>query len=84
MRSLIAAALLAATAAPALADSTQGTILAYDRVANVIVLDDKTVWSLETLKTIPEGLKAGDVITIQFTSNADNGWGKINAIEVQG
>ncbi|MGR3271763.1 hypothetical protein DU478_19890 [Thalassococcus profundi] len=84
MRSLIAAALLAVTAVPAFADSTQGTVLAYDRVANVIVLEDKTVWSLETLKTVPEGLKAGDTVEINFTSNADNGWGRINAVTIKG
>ena len=84
MRSLIAAALLAATAVPAFADSTQGTVLAYDRVANVIVLEDKTVWSLETLKIVPEGLKAGDMVEINFTSNADNGWGRINAVTIKG
>ena len=84
MRSLIAAALLAVTAVPAFADSTQGTVLAYDRVANVIVLEDKTVWSLETLKIVPEGLKAGDMVEINFTSNADNGWGRINAVTIKG
>ena len=84
MRSLIAAALLAVTAVPAFADSTQGTVLAFDRVANVIVLEDKTVWSLETLKIVPEGLKAGDMVEINFTSNADNGWGRINAVTIKG
>ncbi|SNR81789.1 hypothetical protein [Puniceibacterium sediminis] len=84
MRAALIASLLAVSAVPAFADSTSGTVVAFDRKANVLVLDDKTVWSLETLKSVPEDLKSGDVIMIDFTSNADNGWGKINAIEIKG
>ncbi len=84
MRSVIIAALIAAIAAPAFADSTSGTVVAFDRKANVLVLNDKTVWSLETLKTIPAGLKSGDLVQINFTSNADNGWGKIDEIVIKG
>ena len=46
MRRLAALLALLALAAPALADETSGTVLAYDRVAMVIVLDDKTVYQL--------------------------------------
>ncbi|WP_102106912.1 hypothetical protein [Oceaniglobus roseus] len=84
MRSVLAAALLAASTLPALADTTSGTVIAYDRVAKIIVLDDRTVWSLETLKTPPEGLKAGDRVKIDYTSNGDNGWGRINALTIGG
>ncbi|QFS82590.1 hypothetical protein FIU97_07190 [Roseivivax sp. THAF40] len=84
MRSLIAAIFIAAVATPVIADSTTGTVLAFDRKANVIVLTDKTVWSLETLEEVPADLKAGDVIEIDFRSNADNGWDKINAVVIKG
>lgn len=84
MRAFLTTVLLIAAAAPAFADSTQGTVVAFDRVAKVLVLADKTVWSLETLKEIPADLKSGDAVTIDFTSNADNGWGKINAITIKG
>lgn len=84
MRPALIAALIVASVTPAFADSTSGTVVAFDRKANVLVMDDKTVWSLETLASVPEGLKSGDVITIQYTSNADNGWGKINAIQIDG
>ncbi|MGY9049318.1 hypothetical protein P775_21480 [Puniceibacterium antarcticum] len=84
MRPLLIACLLATAAAPAFADSTSGRVVAFDRKANVLVMDDKTVWSLETLKVVPEGLKSGDLIKIDYTSNADNGWGKINAIVIKG
>ena len=42
---LIALATLGLTAlsAPAFADETTGTILAYDRLANIIVLQDKII-----------------------------------------
>ncbi|UMA65223.1 hypothetical protein LVO79_01745 [Roseivivax marinus] len=84
MRTLLAALVLSTAALPAMADSVTGTVAAYDRVDNVLVLDDRTIWSLETLAEVPEGLSAGKEVTISYTSNADNGWQKINAIEVKG
>ena len=82
MRTALIAALLSAAAFPALADSVSGEVLAFDRVANLIVLDDKTVWSLETLADTPEELAAGKIVTIEYTSNADNGWQKLNSVTI--
>ena len=84
MRPILIASLLAASVTPAFADSTSGMVVAFDRKANVLVLEDKTVWSLETLKVVPAALKSGDMVEINYTSNADNGWGKINTIEIKG
>ncbi len=71
----------ALAAAPALADNTTGTVLAFDRVAKVIVLDDKTIWHIVPADlALPESLTAGDRITIDFQTNGDNGVGKINSI----
>jgi hypothetical protein len=84
MRVSLIAALLAASALPALADQTAGTVVAFDRVAKIVVLEDKSVWSLETMKEIPAGLKAGDVIEIDYTSNGDNGWARINSVTIKG
>ena len=81
MRFLTAAALVFASAVPAFADEVKGTILAYDRVANVIVLDDKTVWNLDTLGDTPLELLAGDIVLIVFTTAGDNGVAKIVAVE---
>jgi len=65
---------LAVLALPASADLLDGTVLAHDRKANVIVLSDKTVWSLETLAQPLEGdLVAGDRIEIDYESNEDDG-----------
>jgi hypothetical protein len=68
-------ALLALTAlsAPAFADETTGTIIAYDRLANVLVLNDKTFWTLGAETLVPADLKAGDAVTLTFASDGDNG-----------
>ena len=57
-------------AAPAMADTVSGTVLAFDRVAQVIVLEDKSVWSLaDGGAAAPEGLVAGDTVTIEFQTS---------------
>ena len=67
-------------ASPALADEATGKIVAFDRVANVIVLDDKTIWPLgEATETSPD-LVAGDEVTITFVGNEDAGVDKITSV----
>lgn len=73
MRFLLAATLAFAAAAPAYADEVSGTIVAYDRLDNLIVLDDKSVWALASSALVPADLKAGDRITLTFTSSGENG-----------
>ena len=80
MRLLALAAALTAIALPAVADSTSGTILAFDRVERIIVMTDKTVWELPQGLELPEKLMAGDRITIDFDSNGDSGVGSYNSI----
>jgi len=68
---------------PVLADTTGGVIVAYDRVDHVLVLDDKTVWDLTPAgELVPEGLSAGDNVTIEYDSAGDSGVGKITAISI--
>jgi len=67
-------------AAPAFADEVTATVLAFDRVDNVIVLDDKTVFNVTNPEIIPEGLKAGDSVEIIYESDGDNGVKAINSI----
>ncbi len=81
MRPLLFIAALMALSAPALADSTSGTILAYDRLANVIVLTDKTHWLLNAKTLVPADLQAGDKIEITFNSDGDNGIGKVSELK---
>ena len=76
----ILGSLLATTA---LADTTGGAVVAYDRVDHVLVLDDKTVWDLTPAgDLVPDGLSAGDHVTIEYDSAGDSGVGKITAISV--
>lgn len=79
MRALLAAAVLAA-ATPAFADETTGKVLAFDRKANIIVLQDKTVWELGTEATIPEGLVAGETVRLVYESAGEDGLTKIYEI----
>jgi len=75
MRVLLTSAALTLLAMHAFADSVSGTILAFDRVANIIVLDDKTIWTIPADFALPENLVAGDDILIDYKSNGDNGVG---------
>ena len=77
---VVSAVLLAAAPAAAASDVTQGNILALDRKARLLVLEDRTVWSLETLKSeLATDLKAGDRIEIVYEANED-GVGTIRTI----
>ena len=56
------------------ADLLDGTVLAYDRKARIIVFEDKSVMPLANLQgEIPEDLVAGDRIEVSFESNEDDG-----------
>lgn len=74
----LAAIFLVAT--PALADETSGTVLAFDRQAHVIVMEDKTVWPLTDKTLVSDDLVAGDIITIVFTSDGDNGVVSVDSV----
>lgn len=79
LSTLTAASVLFAPLAIAL-DTTEGTVLAFDRKANTLVLSDKTVWPLEQLTSaLPTNLKAGDRVEIQYESDED-GLAKISSI----
>jgi len=65
--------ILITLSAPAWADETTGKIVAYDRLDNVIVLEDRTFWTLDAKTLVPSDLKAGDTVTLTFVSDGDNG-----------
>jgi hypothetical protein len=79
VRFLITSLILAA--APAFADELSGTVIAFDRIDNVIVLDDKSVLTIPNPEIIPEDLIAGDTITVEFKSDGDNGYGAFVSIK---
>jgi hypothetical protein len=82
-KAAVASLFLLAMSGAALADSTVGTVLAFDRQALLIVLEDKTVWSLEgSDATPPADLKAGDRIEIDFLSAGDDGITKIQPVKL--
>lgn len=81
MRYLLGIAAISLLAGPALADTTTGTILAFDRQADVIVMDDNTVWQLAPSTLIPADLVAGDHVKISFTSGGENGIASVDTLE---
>jgi hypothetical protein len=81
-RTVLASAILVSTCATAFADSVVGKILAYDRVATIIVMDDKTVWTREgTTTDVPPELKAGDKVTIDYETAGEDGITKISSLK---
>jgi hypothetical protein len=52
--------------------TTEGTILAFDREARLLVFDDKSTWSLQGMRSeVPFGLDAGDRIEIEYEPRDD-------------
>lgn len=84
-RYYVAAAVMAAVLPSiANADTTTGTIVAIDRTANTISLADKTIWTTKgSEKAIPENLKAGDRVVINFDSPGEDGVREIKSITIQ-
>ena len=80
----LATTTLAATmlAAPALADETTGTVVAHDRVAHRVIMNDRSVYQYnpETTK-LPRAILAGDRVRIDYRGGED-GIEAINAIEI--
>ncbi len=73
---------LAATATGFAADITTGTVLAFDRKANLIVMTDRTIWSLEgTTARMPDDLAAGDRVQFSY-EGGEEGVGDILEINV--
>lgn len=64
-------------------DISEGTVLAYDRKANILVLTDRSVFPLEKLEgEPPAGLKSGDRVQINYDSNEDDGIVRIFTISI--
>lgn len=67
-------------ALPVMADETTGTILAFDRVAKVIVLEDKTIWPLGEKTETSSDLVAGDKVKIEYVGGGDAGISSITSV----
>ena len=73
---------LVSLATPLHADELEGTVLAYDRKAALIVLQDKSVIPLASLQgEVPADLVAGDRIAVSFESNEDEGIHTVHSVE---
>lgn len=70
---VLAALFAGVLAVPALADETEGLVLAFDRLDGIIVLTDKTVWQMSENVTIPADLASGDRVLIDFASDGESG-----------
>ncbi|MEH6725346.1 MAG: hypothetical protein V7703_04240 [Hyphomicrobiales bacterium] len=80
---LSAALILAVSASTSYADTFKGTVVAFDRKANVVVIDDKSVFNFEGQEAqIPDDLKAGDMIEIEGEGEGDDGYGKLTSIKI--
>ena len=80
MRSRLLAAGLLTLALPAQADSVTGVILAFDRQADILVLEDKTIYELSADTLIPADLAAGDTVTVDYESAGEDGITKISSL----
>jgi hypothetical protein len=78
VRFLIPAVLLLATSAQA--DEVTGDVLAFDRVASVIVMEDKSVFTVPNPEVIPADLQAGETVTIVFKTEGENGLTSVQSI----
>ena len=79
MRAPMLACLLLA-AAPALADETTGTVAAFDRVDRILVLDDKTIWPLQETTVLPDDLRAGDRVRLDYVGGGDAGVNGVTSV----
>ena len=68
-------------AAPALADEVTGTLVAHDRKARRLVMDDRTVYEYAEETERPETMTAGTRLKITYRGGED-GIESISAIEV--
>ena len=79
----VAGSAIVLSAVPAIADSVTGTVVAYDRVANRLVLSDNSVYSFDPAGVeMPDSLTAGDEVEIDFESSEEEGIEQINSITI--
>jgi hypothetical protein len=77
---LVAAGLLAASAAPAFADSLTANVKDWDSASRTITLQDNSQFAdIAPTVAVPVALKSGDVITVSYESDWD-GQQAVNSI----
>ena len=79
---IVFAAPLIASTATALADETSGVVVAHDRVAHRVIMEDRAIYQYDPAKTVlPRAILAGDTIRIDYRGGED-GIEAINSIEI--
>lgn len=62
--------------------SASGTVLAFDRTAQILVLEDKSAWPLSNMQnTLPINIAIGDHVRIEYESGED-GTRRVHGIRV--
>lgn len=62
--------------------SASGTVLAFDRVARMLVLDDKSAWLLEDMQnSLPIRITIGDRVRVEYES-AEDGTQRVREVRV--
>ena len=80
---LSAAWILVVSASASYADTFKGTVIAFDREANVIVIDDKSVFNFEGQGVmVPDDLKAGNTIEIESEGEGEDGYGNLTSVKI--
>ena len=68
----VAATVITVPVAPALADEVEGTVVAHDRLAHRVIMDDRTIYEYDPAKTVmPRAILAGDRVRIDFRGGED-------------
>jgi len=78
---LVTAGFLAANLGPALSDTVTAAVTAWDCARRTLTLEDKSQFSSIPDKfAIPENLKAGDLVTVEYYSSEHNGIEEIYSV----
>jgi hypothetical protein len=79
---LVGLGLLAASIAPALADSVTGKVTNWDPAQRNITFEDLSQFASIPQDVVVPDIKTGDVVTVDYEA-LDNGYEKINSITVR-
>ena len=81
---LFCTASVMAMASLSFADTIEGKIVAYDRKAQLIVMEDRSIYSLAGYDApLLAELEAGDMVSIETEGGGEDGYGIVTEITLQ-
>lgn len=81
---LLCTAAIVATASMSHADTIEGKVVAYDRKAQLLVMEDRSIYSLAGYDApLLAELEAGDMVLIETKGEGEDGYGLVTEITVQ-